>query len=113
MARPEPSIAVACMDLLVLKSDPSAPVEPVAQPRDPFGPHALYFGAPTCLQNLIDVERHTHVNVFRQERQPCVACIVEPPWLDADFGNEGTVVAQNVDGLVCRSGVGHEDEVSI
>ena len=78
MARVDPAVSVAGVDLFVMKNNACAPIEAVPQTGCSFGPNTLNFFAPTGLQFLIKVKANANINIAGKQSQRGIASVIIP-----------------------------------
>src|ERR1700691_209157 len=103
-----PTNSVARVNFLVLECNPASPIESVSKLRRARNPHSLDLFAPSRLQHLIQIQRHTHVNVVRQQRERGISRIVKPPWRNANIDDFRAALAQDILRSVSRAGISDE-----
>ena len=48
---------------------------------------------PTSIRKFVKIERETHIDVSRHERQRCITCVIKSPRVDCDLMDDGPAIS--------------------
>src|SRR5450631_2884668 len=106
-----PPMTMSRVNFFILVNYSASPIKSISKLGSSLNPHPLNLCSPTRLQDFIQIDAHTHIEVIRDHRERGIARIVEPPRLDADVMDRCAVFLKERHGVVRRSGISDENKV--